>query len=105
MLLNCDLGESYGSWTMGLDAEVMPYIDQANIACGFHAGDPVTMQRTLALAAQHGVSVGAHPAYPDLVGFGRRSMNLSGDEIIASLQYQVAAMEGMALSQGLNPPM
>ena len=84
MLLNCDLGESYGSWTMGLDAEVMPYIDQANIACGFHAGDPVTMQRTLALAAQHGVSVGAHPAYPDLVGFGRRSMNLSGDEIIAS---------------------
>ena len=103
MLLNCDLGESYGSWTMGLDAEVMPYIDQANIACGFHAGDPVTMQRTLALAAQHGVSVGAHPAYPDLVGFGRRSMNLSGDEIIASLQYQVAAMEGMALSQGLEP--
>ena len=102
MLLNCDLGESYGSWTMGLDAEVMPHIDQANIACGFHGGDPVTLRRTLALAAEHKVSVGAHPAYPDLVGFGRRSMNLSTEEIIASLHYQVAALEGMALSQGLT---
>jgi UPF0271 protein len=102
MLLNCDLGESYGSWTMGLDAEVMPHIDQANIACGFHGGDPVTLRRTLALAAEHKVSVGAHPAYPDLVGFGRRSMNLSAEEIIASLHYQVAALEGMALSQGLT---
>jgi UPF0271 protein len=102
MLLNCDLGESYGSWTMGLDAEVMPYIDQANIACGFHGGDPVTLRRTLALAAEHNVRVGAHPAYPDLVGFGRRSMNLSAEEIIASLHYQVAALEGMALSQGLT---
>lgn len=102
MLLNCDLGESYGSWTMGLDADVMPHIDQANIACGFHGGDPVTMRRTLALAARHGVSVGAHPAYPDMVGFGRRSMSLSADEIIASLHYQVAALEGMALSQGLT---
>ena len=102
MLLNCDLGESYGSWTMGLDAEVMPYIDQANIACGFHGGDPVTLRRTLALAAEHKVRVGAHPAYPDLVGFGRRSMSLSAEEIIASLHYQVAALEGMALSQGLT---
>ena len=102
MLLNCDLGESYGSWTMGLDAEVMPHIDQANIACGFHGGDPVTMQMTLALAARHGVSVGAHPAYPDLVGFGRRSMNLSDAEIIACMHYQVAALEGMAKAQGLE---
>ncbi len=102
MLLNCDLGESYGSWTMGLDAEVMPHIDQANIACGFHGGDPVTIQMTLALAARHGVSVGAHPAYPDLVGFGRRSMNLSDAEIIACLHYQVAALEGMAKAQGLE---
>ena len=101
MLLNCDLGESYGSWTMGLDAEVMPHIDQASIACGFHGGDPVTMRRTLALAARCGVAVGAHPSYPDLVGFGRRSMNLSAEEIIASLHYQVAALEGMALGQGL----
>ena len=102
MLLNCDLGESYGSWTMGLDAEVMPHIDQANIACGFHGGDPLTIRNTLALAAEHDVSVGAHPAYPDLVGFGRRSMQLSADEIIASLHYQIAALDGMASSQGLT---
>ena len=102
MLLNCDLGESYGPWTMGLDAEVMPHIDQANIACGFHGGDPLTIRKTLALAARHGVSIGAHPAYPDLVGFGRRPMNLSADEIIANLHYQVAALEGMAHSQGLE---
>ena len=101
MLLNCDLGESYGSWTMGLDAEVMPHIDQANIACGFHGGDPLTIRKTLSLAAQHGVTIGAHPAYPDLVGFGRRTMTLSADEIIANLHYQVAALEGMASSQGL----
>ncbi len=102
MLLNCDLGESYGSWTMGLDAEVMPHIHQANIACGFHAGDPLTIRRTLALAAEHGVTIGAHPAYPDLVGFGRRSMNLSADELLAALHYQVAALDGMAASQGLQ---
>ncbi len=102
MLLNCDLGESYGSWTMGMDAQVMPHIDQANIACGFHGGDPVTLRRTLALAAEHGVSVGAHPSYQDLVGFGRRSMVHSAEEIIACLHYQVAALEGMALSQGLT---
>jgi len=102
MLLNCDLGESYGSWTMGLDAQVMPHIDQANIACGYHGGDPLTLRRTLALAAEHGVSIGAHPSYPDLVGFGRRSMNLDAEEIEAILHYQIAALEGMALSLGLQ---
>jgi UPF0271 protein len=102
MLLNCDLGESYGSWTMGLDAQVMPHIDQANIACGFHAGDPLIMRATLELAAAHGVSVGAHPAYPDLLGFGRRSMALSPGEIIATIHYQVAALEGMAAVAGLQ---
>ena len=102
MLLNCDLGESYGNWTMGLDAEVMPFIDQANIACGFHAGDPLTMQRTLDLAREHGVQVGAHPAYPDLVGCGRRSMTLSADELLASLHYQVAALVGMARNCGVE---
>jgi 5-oxoprolinase (ATP-hydrolysing) subunit A len=101
MLLNCDLGESYGSWPMGMDERVMPYLDQANIACGFHAGDPVTMQQSLALAAQHGVAVGAHPAYPDIVGFGRRSMALSRAEIIANLHYQIAALDGMAQNLGL----
>ena len=102
MLLNCDLGESYGNWSIGLDSEVMPHIDQANIACGFHAGDPSTISVTLALAERHGVSVGAHPAYPDLAGFGRRSMQLSSDEMVASLHYQVAALDGMAASRGLT---
>lgn len=101
MLLNCDLGESYGSWTMGLDEEVMHHIHQASIACGFHAGDPLTIEHTLALAARHGVSVGAHPAYPDLVGFGRRSMALSADELRATLRYQIAALDGLAACHGL----
>lgn len=100
--LNCDLGESYGAWTMGLDAAVMPHIDQANIACGFHAGDPMVMQRTLTLAKEHNVTIGAHPAYPDLVGFGRRSMNCQPAEIVAFMHYQIAALDGMARSQGLE---
>jgi len=102
MKLNCDLGESFGSWSMGLDHLVMPFIDQANIACGFHAGDPDVMARTLQLAKQHGVDIGAHPSYPDLQGFGRRSMELSASEIIHLLQYQIAALDGMARCQGLN---
>jgi len=99
--LNCDLGESFGSYTMGLDEAVMPVIDQANIACGFHGGDPVTMVKTLKLAKTHGVEVGAHPAYPDLVGFGRRSMNLSHDELVATILYQISAFDGMAQCEGL----
>lgn len=102
LLLNCDLGESFGSWKMGLDEAVFPHIDQANIACGFHAGDPLVMMNTLALAKQYGVAVGAHPAYPDLVGFGRRSMNCSKDEIIGFVLYQLSALDGMAKSQGLT---
>lgn len=100
--LNCDLGESFGAWTLGLDAQAMKYIDQANIACGFHAGDPSVMRKTLLLAKQHNVMVGAHPSYPDLVGFGRRSMKCSEDEIIALLHYQIAALDGMAKSEGLE---
>lgn len=96
--LNCDLSEGFGSWKMGMDAEAMPHIDQANIACGFHAGDPQIMLKTLQLAKDHGVTVGAHPAYPDLVGFGRRSMQSSADEIKAFVLYQVAALDGMARS-------
>jgi len=102
LLLNCDLGESYGSWKMGRDADVMPHIDQANIACGFHGGDPLVMQQTLALAKANNVMVGAHPAYPDLVGFGRRSMNCSAVEISALVSYQIAAIDGMAKNQGLE---
>jgi len=102
LLLNCDLGESYGSWKMGRDEDVMPHIDQANIACGFHGGDPLVMQQTLAMAKKNKVMVGAHPAYPDLVGFGRRPMHCSADEIIALVNYQIAAIDGMAKNQGVE---
>lgn len=101
MRLNCDLGESFGQWVSPVDEIVMPYIDQANIACGFHAGDPQNIRRTLKLAKQHEVMVGAHPAYPDLVGFGRRSMACSREEIIALMHYQMSAIDGMASSMGL----
>jgi UPF0271 protein len=87
---------------MGLDEDVMPFLDQANIACGFHGGDPLTMEKTLRLAAKHGVSIGAHPAYPDLVGFGRRSMALSDDELRSTLLYQIAAIDGMAATVGIT---
>lgn len=100
MLLNCDMGESFGSWTMGLDAEVMPFIDCANIACGFHAGDPGIMRKTVALAVASNVHIGAHPAYPDLVGFGRRSMACSDDEIRDLLHYQIGALDGICRTQG-----
>lgn len=102
MKLNCDLGESFGSWKMGLDDEAMPHIDQANIACGFHAGDPQWMKKTLTLAAKYGVEIGAHTAYPDLVGFGRRSMKCSAEEIQCLMHYQMSALDGMARSQGLE---
>ncbi|WP_313651242.1 5-oxoprolinase subunit PxpA [Pseudomonas soli] len=92
LLLNCDMGESFGNWRMGQDAKVMPFIDCANIACGYHAGDPGTMRRTVALALEHRVAIGAHPAYPDLAGFGRRSMACSSDEIRDLLHYQVGAL-------------
>jgi UPF0271 protein len=100
LLLNCDMGESFGAWTMGLDADVMPYIDCANIACGFHAGDPGVMARTVELALEHGVQIGAHPAYPDLVGFGRRSMACSAREIENLLHYQIGALDGICRARG-----
>jgi len=100
LLLNCDIGESYGAWTMGLDAQVMPFIDCANIACGFHAGDPSVMRKTVALALSHDVTIGAHPAYPDLVGFGRRSMACSAQEIQDLLHYQIGALDGVCRGQG-----
>lgn len=100
MKLNCDLGESFGAWTMGMDAEVMPLIDMANIACGFHASDPLIMAKTVRMAHEHQVQIGAHPAYPDLVGFGRRSMACSADELHALLIYQIGALDGLCKSQG-----
>ncbi|MBS7661014.1 LamB/YcsF family protein [Pseudomonas lalucatii] len=100
LLLNCDIGESFGPWKMGMDAEVMPYIDCANIACGFHASDPSTMRKTVALAVSHGVRIGAHPGYQDLVGFGRRSMDCSTQEVEDLLLYQIGALEALCRSQG-----
>lgn len=102
MLLNCDLGESFGAWTMGLDQEVMPLIDMANVACGFHASDPLIMHKTLTLAKQYGVKIGAHPAYPDLVGFGRRSMKCTKDELSTMIWYQIGALQGICRPLGLN---
>ncbi|QXI29995.1 5-oxoprolinase subunit PxpA [Pseudomonas vanderleydeniana] len=100
LLLNCDIGESYGNWTMGLDAQVMPFIDFANIACGYHAGDPSIMRKTVSLALANDVRIGAHPAYPDLVGFGRRSMACTPQEIQDLLHYQIGALDGICRAQG-----
>jgi len=100
--LNSDLGESFGSFKVGLDEAVMPHIDQANIACGFHAGDPLVLQKTLALAKQNNVTIGAHPGYPDLVGFGRRTIKTTPAELKAMVQYQIAAIDGMAATQELS---
>lgn len=100
MLLNCDLGESFGPWKMGIDEAVMPFIDSANIACGFHASDPVIMQHTVELACKHGVSIGAHPGYPDLVGFGRRSIKCTPHEIESIVIYQCGALEAICKANG-----
>ncbi|TDR06280.1 5-oxoprolinase subunit PxpA [Marinomonas communis] len=100
MKLNCDMGEAFGTWKMGMDEEIMQYVDQANIACGFHASDPLTMSKTVALAKQHNVTIGAHPAYPDLVGFGRRNMDIAPTELKALIQYQVGALQGICKAHG-----
>src|SRR5690606_36709845 len=102
MKLHCDLGKSFGIWQMGLDADRMPDIAMANIDCGFHTGDDDVMARTLTLAKQHSVTIGAHPSYPDLQGFGRRSMALSHSEIVYCMRYQIAALDGMALCAGVQ---
>lgn len=101
MKLNCDLGESFGNWKMGLDEAVMPVIDMANIACGFHAGDEHHMFKTLSLAKMHNVEVGAHPGYKDIQGFGRRSIAHTDQEIINLITYQVSALFGMAATLGV----
>lgn len=100
--LNCDVGESFGAWRMGADEEVLPLVTSANIACGFHAGDPSTMLRTVRLAARHGVSVGAHPSLPDLQGFGRRRMDVSVEEAYALVVYQLGALKGFARTSGVR---
>ncbi|SDL51983.1 UPF0271 protein [Franzmannia pantelleriensis] len=101
-LLNCDMGESFGNWRLGMDADVMPYVDCSNIACGFHASDPHVMRRTVALAAKHGVRIGAHPGYPDLMGFGRRSMACTPAEVEDLVLYQVGALAGICQAEGTH---
>src|SRR3954464_7040762 len=98
--LNCDMGESYGAWKMGADADVMPYISSANIACGFHGGDPATIRKTVRLPLHHGVAIGAHPSLPDIQGFGRRVMKISPQEMYDLVVYQAGAVEAFARAAG-----
>ncbi len=98
--LNADLGESFGAWRMGDDDALLRVVQSASLACGFHAGDPVTMRRTVRAALEEGVSIGAHPSYPDLQGFGRRSMRCSAEEIEALVLYQIGALDGFAKAEG-----
>ena len=100
MLINCDMGESYGPWEKGADAAVMPLIDWANIACGGHAGDPDTMARTLTLAAEHGVQAGAHPGYPDRRNFGRLRLDWPLDSLVLEIQAQIGALQAVAAAVG-----
>ncbi|MDV5168339.1 5-oxoprolinase subunit PxpA [Photobacterium rosenbergii] len=100
MKLNCDMGESFGSWTMGKDADVMPYIDMANIACGFHASDPDHMAKTIQLAVEDNVEIGAHPGYDDKSGFGRRSIPHSAEAITRLVAYQIGALDALCQLYG-----
>jgi 5-oxoprolinase (ATP-hydrolysing) subunit A len=92
--INCDMGESFGAYTIGMDAEVLPHITSANIACGFHAGDPMVLRKTVRMAREKNIGVGAHPGFPDLAGFGRRKMDCTHDEISNYVIYQVSAIQG-----------
>ncbi len=100
--LNCDMGESFGAWKMGDDRGIMPLISSANVAAGFHGGDPGTIRATVALAVEHGVAVGAHPSLPDLQGFGRRAMKISAEECYDLVVYQAGAVEAFARAAGVR---
>lgn len=100
--LNCDLGESFGRYTLGLDEQVIPLISSANIACGYHASDPLIMEKTVRLAKKYGVSVGAHTGFPDLMGFGRRNMSVSAAEAKAYTKYQIGALLGFCKAEGVK---
>ena len=100
--LNSDVGESFGRYQLGMDTEVIPLITSANIACGYHAGDPAVMRTTVELAAQNNVALGAHPGLPDLIGFGRRRLDASLEEIKDYTTYQVGALQGFAAAKGLK---
>ena len=99
---NCDMGESFGMYKMGLDEEVIKYITSASIACGFHAGDPMWMRHTVRLAEEHGVAIGAHPSYPDLNGFGRRNMAVTPEEAKNDIIYQIGALQAFTKSKKLQ---
>lgn len=98
--LNSDLGESYGAWRMGDDAAMLEVVSSANVACGFHAGDPAGILRTVKSAAQRGVAIGAHVSYPDLAGFGRRDMDIAPADLTADVVYQIGALTGLAAAAG-----
>jgi UPF0271 protein len=98
--LNSDLGEGFGAWTMGDDTAILQLVSSANVACGFHAGSPAGLLSTLRMAKQQGVTIGAHVSYPDLVGFGRRNMDISSDELTADVIYQIGALQGLARAAG-----
>ena len=98
--LNCDMGESYGRWTLGADEAIMSLISSANVACGFHGGDPHVMRKTVELALAHGVALGAHPSLPDLMGFGRRKMDVSARELQDYFAYQTGALREVARAAG-----
>ena len=100
--LNADLGESFGTYVIGMDAEVLKYITSANVACGFHAGDPLVMEKTVALAKGARTAVGAHPGYPDLMGFGRRNISVSPEEAKAYIKYQVGALTAFTKACGIK---
>jgi UPF0271 protein len=100
--LNCDMGESFGLYTFGADEQLMPLIDMANVACGFHASDFNHMRRTVQLAKRHGVTVGAHPSLPDLQGFGRREMAISREELANCIIYQIGALSGFLAAEGVE---
>lgn len=102
MDINCDMGESFGNWKMGDDEGMMPFITTANVACGFHASDPVTMIDTVKLANHHQIAIGAHPGLPDLLGFGRRTMNITPEDAYAYVVYQVGALQATLAVQGLK---
>ena len=100
--LNCDMGESFGMYKMGLDEEVIKYVSSANIACGFHAGDPLWMRHTVELAEKHDVAIGAHPGFPDLAGFGRRDVAVTPEEARADLVYQIGALAAFTRAKKLQ---
>ena len=100
--LNSDLGESFGRYTLGMDDKIIPLITSANVACGYHASDPVVMEKTIAMAKEAGIRVGAHPGFPDLMGFGRRNMNVSPAEAKAYTLYQLGALDGFCRAAGVK---